>query len=85
MTCTNCQKAQSHPHWGGYDTRCARCCARLVRSARPVREHQEAMLYAIALRPENPSKADVLKALKAMDVDLAALSLSSTSTSNTNL
>ena len=71
MTCTNCLKAQSSPHWGGYNTRCARCCARLVRSARPVREHQEAMLYAIALRPENPTKAAVLQALKEMDAHSA--------------
>ena len=75
MTCTDCQQAQARPHWGGYSTRCARCCARLVRLARPVREQQEAMLYAIALRPENPSKSAVLAALKAMDAERLDLNL----------
>lgn len=84
MTCTNCQKAQASPHWGGYDTRCARCCARLVRSARPVKAMQEAMLYAIALRPENPTKATVLAALKAMDAEAAAQGLLPSFASNTN-
>ena len=84
MTCQQCQHSTANPHWGGYNTRCARCCARLVRSARPVKAMQEAMLYAIALRPENPTKAAVLAALKAMDADSAALSLPSLSASSTN-
>ena len=84
MTCQQCQHSTANPHWGGYNTRCARCCARLVRSARPVKAMQEAMLYAIALRPENPTKAAVLAALKAMDADLAAMSLASSSVSKTN-
>ena len=72
MTCQQCQKAQSNPHWGGYDTRCARCCARLVRSARPLKHLQDAHLAAIEhRRPDTPERALVLAALKELDVRLA--------------
>lgn len=72
MTCKDCEHSATRLHWGGYSMRCARCCARLVRSARPAREQQEAMLYAVALRKENPKKPAILAALKAMDAEAAS-------------
>lgn len=53
--------------WGGYNMLCAPCCARLVRSARPLRMAQDAMLACIARHEGAPSRAAVLRALKAMD------------------
>lgn len=67
MTCANCTNAAMHPYWGGYAMACVLCCARLVRSARPLRHAQEAHLQCIAMRPNRPSKDDVLAAIKAMD------------------
>jgi len=43
---------------------CVQCCARLVRSARPLRRAQDGMLAAIARFPGAPKRADVLAALK---------------------
>jgi hypothetical protein len=41
------------------------CCGRLVASARPSRQHQEAMLAAIARYPKAPQREAVLACLKA--------------------
>ena len=46
---------------------CIHCCARLVRSARPLRNAQEAMLACIARHEGAPTRAAVLQAVKAMD------------------
>lgn len=46
---------------------CASCCALLVRSARPLRGAQEAMLAAITHRPGRPSRQQVLAALQQLD------------------
>lgn len=46
---------------------CVHCCARLVRSARPLRNAQEAMLACIARHKGAPTRAAVLQAVKAMD------------------
>jgi hypothetical protein len=62
--CDHCLKAQSLKWWGGYLMTCVHCCARLVRSARPLRHCQESML-ALAARHGN-SKAAVLDALRAL-------------------
>lgn len=71
VICLDCKQSAAHPHWGGYSMRCVHCCARLIRSARPLKHAQEALLAAITMRPENPSKEAVLLALKALDVNLA--------------
>ena len=84
MPCQQCQHSTAKPHWGGYDTRCVHCCARLVRSARPLRDMQDAMLAAIALRPENPARAAVLAALKDLDARIAGQSRASLSASRAN-
>lgn len=64
IDCVNCAAAQSNKVWGGYLMSCVNCCARLVRSARPWREAQEAML-AVAAR-HGHGKDAVLLALKTM-------------------
>ena len=72
MPCSNCKafaqcQAAGRP-WGGFSMSCVHCCARLVRSARPLRMAQEAMLACIARhQPDAPTRADVLQALKALD------------------
>lgn len=67
MTCTNCTNASTHSHWGGYTMTCVVCCARLVKSARPLVHLQKGHLQCMAMRPGRPSKDDALAALKTMD------------------
>lgn len=69
--CTDCRTRTERQFdgkpWGGYHMACLQCCAALVASARPLRRCQEAMLAVIARHPEAPSRADVLRALKALE------------------
>lgn len=71
MGCLHCAQAKERALagriWPGYAMSCTRCCARLLRSARPLRTAQEAMLACITRRPGRPTRADVLQALKALD------------------
>jgi hypothetical protein len=46
---------------------CTHCCARLIRSARPLKGAQQAMLAAIARHPDAPKRSDILQAIKALD------------------
>jgi hypothetical protein len=46
---------------------CALCCARLIRSARPLKTAQQAMFAAIARHHGAPSRAAVLQAIKDID------------------
>lgn len=64
MTCPDCEKAANTKHHGGYRMQCVRCCARLVASARPSRQHQEAMFAAIARFPGAPTRQEVLDCLR---------------------
>lgn len=66
MLCDNCHQAASRALWGGYSLTCARCCARLVVSARPLRHAQEGFFALFARRPENPSKDAIIAAIQAM-------------------
>lgn len=66
--CPCCIAFATNPLCGSYLMSCVLCCARLVRSARPLRSHQEGMLAVIQRRPGRPNKAAVLLALKALDV-----------------
>lgn len=59
--------AATRPLWGGYRAQCIHCCARLIKSARPLRTAQEAMLAAVTRRAGAPDKAEILQDLKAMD------------------
>jgi hypothetical protein len=36
VTCPDCTKAESHPHWGGYTASCPKCQARLFGHALPL-------------------------------------------------
>ena len=67
--CVNCTRAATVRHWGGYTMACVRCCARLVRSARPLRHAQEAHFAVIARRPGRPDKAAVINEIKCMDME----------------
>lgn len=60
MTCQACAKPTS----GQYDFACLACCVRLVASARPIRQHQEAMLACIERYPFAPSREAITKELK---------------------
>ncbi len=65
MTCPECELAATRKHHGVYRMHCAQCCARLVASARPSRQHQEAMLAAIARFRGAPTRQEVLERLQA--------------------
>jgi len=67
LACPWCEQHRLGRLTGRYDLGCVRCCARLVRSCRPWREAQEAMLAVIARQPGRPEKADVLAAIRALD------------------
>lgn len=58
MSCVACTK----PGW--YDFRCLACCVRLVASARPARQAQEAMLACIERYTFAPERAQILEELK---------------------
>ncbi len=45
--CTACASSLHQPHSGAYRLHCLDCCARLVLSTRPSREHAAGMLEAI--------------------------------------
>lgn len=65
MSCTACAQHQASGIAGGrYDLHCLQCCARLVRSARPVRRMQETMLAVVTRREGRPSRAVVLAKVK---------------------
>lgn len=67
MTCEACASVQSGRPGGRYDFRCVDCCARLVRSARPLKAAQLAMLAAIERTPGAPSRDLLLGAVKRID------------------
>lgn len=62
MTTESLQCAHAKPDT--YDFKCARCCARLVASARPSRKLQEHMLAAIAQFKEAASREEILNILR---------------------
>ena len=66
-SCLQCLEASIRKVWGGYAMSCVRCCARLLRSDRPLRDAQEGLLFVMARHPDWPQKAEVLQAMKAMD------------------
>lgn len=74
LTCVWCAEHQRGHQMGRYDLHCVRCCARLVRSCRPLKPAQEAMLAVIARRPGRPDKAAILAALRVLDSEAAELS-----------
>lgn len=67
MPCGPCAWQRMGRVTGRYHLHCVTCCARLVRSCRPWKQAQEAMLAIIARQPGRPSKAEVIEAIKAID------------------
>ncbi len=65
--CTSCEYSKQQPLSGLYSMTCTQCCARLIRSARPMKGAQQSMLAAIARHPDAPKRSDILQAIKAMD------------------
>lgn len=45
--CTSCSDQAVNPTSGAYNFRCPACCARLIKSARPVRRLQEGHIAAM--------------------------------------
>ena len=72
MPCKHCEHSAERLIWGGYSMRCVQCCARLIRSARPLKAAQDALLAAITMRPENPRLEAILLALRELDARLAS-------------
>ena len=68
--CPWCARFRADGRCGRYHLSCVGCCARLVRSARPWKQAQEAMLAVIARQPGRPTKAQVLQALRELDAAL---------------
>lgn len=62
--CRMCELVETGKFVGGYDLKCLVCCARLVKSTRPSRAHQESMLECIARTRRAPSRKAVLDFLK---------------------
>lgn len=60
MTCAHCKSDKSPV----YDLTCIGCCARLVVSARPWKDRQEAMLAVISRFEGAPSREDVINEIK---------------------
>jgi len=75
MTCSHCARhlaQQTAVHVsqltaGVFDAGCASCCARLVRSARPLRPAQEAMMAAITRRDGRPTREQIIQAIGHLD------------------
>ena len=47
IKCEACESHQATPVSGRYDFRCPACCARLIKSARPLRRLQEGHIAAL--------------------------------------
>ena len=66
--CSNCEAATTKQWHGGYTMHCVGCMARLVASARPSRQQQEAMLACLELRgsgrQQRPTRQQVLERLQ---------------------
>lgn len=75
MSCANCAQARDRAAagrtWGGYTMHCARCCARLVISARPHRPAQEAFFALMARHVGGPTKQAVVDAIGQIDAEAA--------------
>lgn len=63
MTCPACEK-RSKGFTGHYEASCLECCARLVKSTRPLRVQAECMLGFIKRFKSAPLREDILKRLK---------------------
>jgi hypothetical protein len=67
VICTSCESSKQQPLSGRYNMTCIHCCARLIRSARPLKGAQQAMFAAIARHQGAPSRSAVLQVIKQLD------------------
>lgn len=71
--CPHCARHQARPESvtrltvGAFNANCAQCCARLVRSARPLRHAQEAHLAAVTKGEGRPTRDQVVDAIGQQD------------------
>ena len=65
MDCNECKVAESGFN-GTYNSKCVKCCARAIKSARPSKMHQENMIDALLRFPESPTREKMLSQLKSM-------------------
>ena len=65
--CTTCALRTRKPQSGIYNMRCVHCCARLIRSARPLKHAQESMFACIARHEDAPTKDAVIAEIRSMD------------------
>lgn len=71
--CPHCARHQARPTpvtrltVGALSANCAQCCARLVRSARPLRHAQEAHLAAVMRREGRPTRDQIVEAIGQQD------------------
>lgn len=65
--CAQCTHRAADRLWPVYSMACVTCCARLVRSARPLRHAQEAHFAVINRHPGRPSKDAVITEIRRID------------------
>ena len=58
MTCPACESSAARPSCGAYNFRCVECMARLIKSARPLRQLQQGHIAALQ-RFHGPAWASV--------------------------
>lgn len=58
---------------GAFSALCVACCARLVRSARPLRGAQESHLAAVMRVEGSPTRAQIIDTIKQQDATAAHL------------
>ena len=66
MNCPACQAHKTDPLCGRYRAQCVQCGARLLESAKPLKNAAKSHLAAIAFHPDAPSRAEILACLKGM-------------------
>jgi len=63
-SCPACEKRLKQGLTGHYDASCLECCARLVKTTRPLRVQAECMLGFIERFASAPLRKDILRRLK---------------------
>lgn len=66
MKCQACSNAPGRSYGGVYRLECLRCCARLVASTRPSKQHAAAMLAVIGKTPQGHGREEVLREVKSL-------------------
>lgn len=64
--CQACSNAPDRSYGGVYQLECLRCCARLVASTRPSKQHAAAMLAVIGKAPQSHGREEVLREVRSL-------------------